>query len=145
MRKLQLLLLTMLLISAGCEWVNKNFHDRLLFVEESHIGLKAKVGIDHTPGDIDFGYRRSVLALIPKADAEHKGSNSAGSKPPDSRAETVNKDCPPDQIDSKEPLSVISSFNADVRWFEATRIRTYFATGEAAAQTACDVHAIKDL
>lgn len=45
-------------------------HDRLYFVEQSHIGLKATVAADPTPGDIDFGYRRSIITLIPKADAE---------------------------------------------------------------------------
>ncbi len=44
-------------------------YDRLYFVEESHIGLKAKAAVDGTPGDVDFGYRRSIMTLIPKADA----------------------------------------------------------------------------
>ena len=44
-------------------------YDRLYFAEESHIGLKAKAAVDGTPGDVDFGYRRSIMTLIPKADA----------------------------------------------------------------------------
>lgn len=137
MRNCVLLFIVVLLL-AGCSWVNKNFYDRLVFVEESHIGLKAKVAMDHTPGDVDFGYRRSVFALIPKANARRDGES---------------QDCPPDSGDSnktspddcKELLSVISSFNADVRWFEATTINTYFATGKAAEQTAEDTVAIKAL
>lgn len=182
MRKYALALLLTLL--PGCTWLNENFYDRLLFVEESHIGLKAKIGLDHTPGDVDFGYRRSVLALIPKADAndkdlqavvkaakvqakkeaeEHNMESEAAAdhiakaglearnrfiaeanktRPP---VQNHDPDCPAEEIDRREPLSVISSFSADVRWFEATRVRTYFATGIAAARTACDIHAIKAL
>lgn len=178
-----------LLSLSGCEWVNKNFYDRLLFVEESHIGLKTKVALDHTPGDIDFGYRRSVVALIPKADASGDPNATADTRKTleavqngarvkaeqealaahksdqdtmiyvSTAIQEVTKrfildlnvakggtpDCPADLLDRSEPLSVISSFNADVRWFEATRIHTYFATGIAATRTACDVRAIKAL
>lgn len=182
MRKYSLALL--LTILPGCAWVNENFYDRLLFVEESHIGLKAKIGLDHTPGDVDFGYRRSVLTLIPKADANDKGlkatakaaeikakkdaedHNMASEEAAAHIAKAVQEarsrfiaeanktrpagenndpDCPVEASDRREPLSVISSFHADVRWFEATRIRTYFATGIAATRTACKVNAIKAL
>jgi hypothetical protein len=182
MRKCSLVLLVTIL--PGCAWVNENFYDRLLFVEESHIGLKAKIGLDHTPGDVDFGYRRSVLALIPKADANDTGlkaTEKAARIKAKKEAEDHNMaseeaaahiakaaedarnafiaeanksrpavlgddpDCPAEEIDRREPLSVISSFSADVRWFEATRVRTYFATGIAAARTACDVRAIRAL
>ena len=186
-----------------CGWRNENFYDRLLFIEESHIGLKAKVGMDHTPGDVDFGYRRSVVAFIPKADA---ASNEKMKMQMDNKKKSITEekraleadlklvikaakeqgekeaveqklsdgnatshvntailkarnafmadrnvamgetpDCPADLLDSGEPLSVISTFNADVQWFEATKVRTYFATGRAATRTACDVRAIKAL
>jgi len=144
MRKYVLLLLMALLLS-GCAWTNENFHDRLLFVEESHIGLKAKVGIDQTPGDIDFGYRRSMVALIPKANATSDGKQTNFNKSPEQSNDPEKTDCPANLNDTNELLSVISSFNADVRWFESTRVRTYFATGKAAEQTACDVRAIKAL
>lgn len=147
MRKCILSVLIALLLP-GCGWINENFYDRLLFVEESHIGLKAKVGIDQTPGDVDFGYRRSVVALIPKANAtagEKKAGEPKATVTTDESTAQTDPDCPPTQVDSKQPLSVISSFNADVRWFESTRVSTYFATGKAAEQTACDLQAIKAL
>jgi len=139
------LLLLMALLLPGCAWINENFYDRLLFVEESHIGLKAKVGIDQTPGDIDFGYRRSMVALIPKANATSDGKRTNFKKPPEQSNDPEKTDCSSNLNDTNELLSVISSFNADVRWFESTRISTYFATGRAAEQTACDLHAIKAL
>ena len=59
-------LITMMLVTVlnGC-----SSHERLYFVEESHIGLKAKAAVDGTPGEVDFGYRRSIMTLIPKANA----------------------------------------------------------------------------
>lgn len=170
-------------LQAGCSsWAK----DRLLFVEESHIGLKAKVGPDHAPGDIDFGYRRSIVAVIPKADASAPSSELKKSLDVVQKAarvkaeraalaekkseeetlalvskavqeatgkfiadvEAANGDspgCPTTVLDRSEPLSVISSFTADVRWLEASRVHTYFASGIAATRTACDVHAIKAL
>ncbi|HAP41291.1 MAG TPA: hypothetical protein DCQ94_16270, partial [Nitrospira sp.] len=54
-------------------------------------------------------------------------------------------DCPAEDLDRSEPLSVISSFNAEVAWFEASRVHTYFATGVAATRMACRPQAIKAL
>lgn len=151
MRKVIVLLVAALGLP-GCSL----FTDRLLFIEESHIGLKASAGVDQSaPADIDFGYRRTILTLIPKANAEVKGdppANVSSATPPAKpvgSASATTGPCPQQgqeqSTDPNEPLSVISSFNADVRWFEATRIRTYFATGEAATNTACLPEAIKAL
>lgn len=171
-------------------------YDRLYFVEESHIGLKAKAAVDGTPGDVDFGYRRSIMTLIPKADAmksdeeKQKGETARrllreqleqvtteARTAAEAKAKTAGKsglvsatfveaevqkarkdfmdsfhaargedpDCPGEILDRSEPLSVISSFNAEVAWFEASRVHTYFATGVAATRTACNPHAIKAL
>lgn len=219
----------MVLLLSGCG----NIQDRLLFIEESHIGLIAKGGVNVTPADIDFGYRRSVVALIPKANAQAEDEAAITSvaeglakvlaqskskakeanlkdstlletwakaeadastlaefgtfdtaeditkayakaealtlvlerKPSATEVQpliheiaaaltramakidptSLRSNCPQEVSDRREPLSVISSFSADVRWFEATRVRTYFATGKAATQTACDDKAIKAL
>jgi hypothetical protein len=195
MKRYGLMVLLPFMLS-GCEWFNKNFHDRLLFIEESHIGLKAKVGAEHPPADIDFGYRRTIVTLIPKADASGNTADSAeiekkkkellgqldaaikeatdkasakavrDRKSADETQTMINAaaqearsnflanrnvvigespNCPGELLDRSEPLSVISSFNADIRWFEATKVRTYFATGTAATRTACDLNAIKAL
>lgn len=179
------------LVLTGCP-----SHDRLYFVEQSHIGLKATFAADPTPGDIDFGYRRSVVTLIPKADAK---TNTDATKNAQSEQEQVrtaleaavasarqsaeakakqegkpapeiataveaatqearktfmenymaargdDPACPSHTLDRSEPLSVISSFNANVAWFDASRIHTYFATGVAATRTACNPLAIKAL
>ncbi|NOU08494.1 MAG: hypothetical protein HOO98_00530 [Nitrospira sp.] len=171
-------------------------YDRLYFVEQSHVGLKATAAADPTPADIDFGYRRSIVTLIPKADAEANTDvmNTAKSEREqvrkaldaavasarqiaeikakqdnklaletatavDTAAQEARKTfmdnymaakgddpaCPSDTLDRSEPLSVISSFNASVAWFEASKIHTYFATGVAATRTACNPLAIKAL
>ncbi len=183
----QLLTMVLVTVLSGC-----SSHERLYFIEESHIGLKAKAAIDGTPGEVDFGYRRSILTLILKADAKgddkvkmsrmelqeklEKVTNSkrteaevkaraenksgiAAATYVESEVQKARKDfmdsfhaargedseCPGEVLDRSEPLSVISSFNAEVAWFEASRIHTYFATGVAATRTACRPQAIKAL
>jgi hypothetical protein len=179
------------LVLTGCP-----SYDRLYFVEQSHVGLKATAAADPTPADIDFGYRRSIVTLIPKADAEadtaatnnaksereqvrqalkgavtlaretaatkatKDGKNALGTATDvEAAAQEARKTfmdnymaargddpaCPSDTLDRSEPLSVISSFNASVAWFEASKIHTYFATGVAATRTACNPLAIKAL
>lgn len=183
----QLLTVALITLLSGC-----SSHERLYFIEESHIGLKARAQLDGTPGEVDFGYRRSILTLIPKADATgddkvntsrmelqeklEKVTNSKRTEA-EAKAHAENKsgvdaatfvesevrkarkdvldsfhaargedsDCPGEVLDRSEPLSVISSFNAEVAWFEASRIHTYFATGVAATRTACRPQAIKAL
>lgn len=186
-------LITMMLVTvlSGC-----SSHERLYFVEESHIGLKAKAAVDGTPGEVDFGYRRSIMTLIPKANAgrsdeekkkietdrqllreklekvsaEARATAEANSQTSGKSelekatfveaevrkakkdfmdsfqaARGEDPDCPAEDLDRSEPLSVISSFNAEVAWFEASRVHTYFATGVAATRTACRHQAIKAL
>lgn len=132
------------LLISGCGFPSEH----LLFTEESHVGLKVKGGYDAvTPVDIDFGYRRSVLALIPKIDSpkETKEANETNETKKANETKEARVLCEIDSLDSKEPLSVISVFNSEVSWFTGTQVHTYFATGRAATQTACDVHAIKAL
>lgn len=188
---LRIFVATFAVVLTGCP-----SYDRLYFVEQSHVGLKATVATDPTPGDIDFGYRRSIITLIPKADADTNAHatndasserkqmrmalEAAVSKARQSEEDQAKKDgksqlettiaieaaaqearkifmdnymaargddpaCPSDTLDHSEPLSVISSFNANVAWFEASKIHTYFATGVAATRTACNPLAIKAL
>ncbi|MBX3120833.1 MAG: hypothetical protein KIT49_11355 [Nitrospira sp.] len=178
-------------VLSGC-----SSHERLYFVEESHIGLKAKAAVDGTPGEVDFGYRRSIMTLIPKANAgksdeekkkietdrqllreklekvsaEARATAEANSQTSGKSelekatfveaevrkakkdfmdsfqaARGEDPDCPAEDLDRSEPLSVISSFNAEVAWFEASRVHTYFATGVAATRMACRPQAIKAL
>ncbi len=104
-------------------------HDRLLFIEESHLGLIAKASPDATaPADIDFGYRRSIVTLTPQKKADVGKEREV-----------------PLDYDYGELLSVISSFKAKVGWFSDTEIHTYFATGEAATKTGRQAEAIKAL
>jgi hypothetical protein len=223
MRRSPLILVVLLLSGCG------TFNTHLLFVEESHIGLKAKGGPPTGAtgsASIDFGYRRTVAAVIPKADAKtdeeskvpsvaeklagtlsdaRYKAKDAGIKKELTRAEAMaiilaehatldaaedlisawqsaedilsaltknasatppldplkasltaaekkvnepkdkEEQCKREFTDRHEPLSVISSFNSEVTWFSGTQVHTYFATGRAATQTACDVQAINAL
>src|SRR5919198_1318964 len=85
------------LAQVGCAYRT----DRLLFAEETHLGLVARVSPDRTaPADIDFGYRRSVVTLTPQINAKMEGP----------------KDGYPDDYPFGEIMSVISSFTAKVGW-----------------------------
>ena len=126
--------LLLMFFSQGC-----SNPERLFFFEQSHIGLIVKVSPESTaPADIDFGYRRSVLTLVPKANADANGEQK------DTNPQTENKSAlSPNSANEcgelqnpNEPLSVISSFSADVGWFTAAKVNAYFATGEAACKTA---------
>lgn len=105
------------------------FHDRLLFIEETHLGLIARVSPDETaPADIDFGYRRTILTLTPQKNTDIR-------KSPDAQRDDNNG----------EIMSVISAFSARVGWFESTAIRSYFATGDAATSIGDDAGKINAL
>lgn len=112
-------------------------HDRLYFVENTHLGLRAKLEPEsQTPGDVNFGYKRSVATLIPckqlKVSQDHDGDEQHV--------------CGGDDADADNNImSLMSSFNTRITWFEGTRITTFFATGEAATNTAKDPEAIKAL
>ena len=109
----------------GCS----HYRDRLLFVEATHLGLIVKVSPDETsPADVNFGYRRSIVTLIPQVKVDVAKSNEDQAKD-----------------ENGEVMSTMSSFTAKVRWFEATEIHTYFATGDAATNTAKSEGAIKAL
>lgn len=112
--------------TAGCA---NYFQDRLLFVEETHLGLIARVSPDETaPADIDFGYRRTIVTLTPQKNVD------------------VTKSSDQQRADNNgEIMSVISAFTAKIRWFDSTEIHTYFATGDAATITGANENAIKAL
>ena len=124
------LLITILLVGLSLITACSLKHDRLLFIEQAHIGLIARVSPDETaPADIDFGYRRSILTLTPQINADT--TEPGGGYPPDK--------------DFGEVMSVVSSFSGKVAWFDTTEVHTYFATGEAAKNTARSPDAIKAL
>lgn len=135
MKRIIIVLLSLLLfLTLGC-----SNPDRLFFFEQSHIGLIVKLSPESTaPADIDFGYRRSVVTLVPKANAEKKGEQTVTNPNPQGNSELsddADAECG-DLQNPNEVLSVISSFSADVGWFTAAKVNAYFATGEAACRTA---------
>lgn len=111
-------------------------HDRLFFVEKAHFGLRAELEPEsETPGNIHFGYKRSIMTLIPCQHVDKENEDWMGN----------NVYCDQKNNNGNDILSVISSFNTRVTWFEGTRVKTFFATGKAADETAKDAGAIKAL
>lgn len=126
MKKLLNMLLTAVFIS-GCSLTAP---DRLYFVEKNHMGLKVEAEPQsETPGMVNFGYKRKMATLIPCRSIDQE----------ENYCKSVNDD------EKNEILSVISVFKTRVTWFSGTSIHTYFATGEAADNTAKSADAVKAL
>ncbi len=114
-------------------------HDRLFFIEKTHFGLRAELEPEsQTPGNVHFGYKRSIATLIPCINLKIVPDEEGNKK------EYCGSDNDQSEVDNNI-LSVISSFKTRVTWFEGTRVQTFFATGEAATHTAKDADAIKAL
>ncbi len=94
--------------------------NRLLFVEESHLGLKAKVSANSpSPYEIDIGYRRGLFALVP--------------------LRCVGDSC--DIGESEELMSLFASFQGNIGFNDDIRVCHFLATGSAAVTLAANPEA----
>ena len=104
----------------------------LLFVEEDHIGLRAKFeGESPTPAEVHLGYRRGLMAFIPQQEShlqngEQSGSVSVDTSGPTKRI-TINKD-------PRELMSLYTVFKANVGFLDPVEFHHFVATGAAAEQ-----------
>ncbi len=71
MRQLWVLTLLAVFVCCGCT-------HHLAFVEESHLALKAQFKVQSAaPYEIDLGYRRGMMALIPLQSVEDDSEDAA--------------------------------------------------------------------
>jgi hypothetical protein len=144
MRYLLILVLPSLFLLEGCA-------SHLFFVEESHLGLKAKFRADSTaPFDVDLGYRRGVIALLPKqSDGGEKVENPLPGEittpaPPSASSdstETVLRV----RHDPDDLMSLYSVFRANVGFADPVEVCHFMATGVAAIALLSNSESLKAL
>ena len=118
-----ILLSAFALVLGGCS-------SHLLFVEESHIGLKAKIAASQTsPYNLDLGYRRGMVALIPLQSAEgERGTNpDEGENPTGSERKEIVIVHDPNDL-----MSLYCVFKANIGFNDPVEIYHFLATGRAA-------------
>jgi hypothetical protein len=127
-------LLVALAGTAGCS-------SHLLFVEHSHVGLKASFEPSQpTPAEVDLGYRRAMFAMIPQKSREP--SNDAGSV-------VVNRDDGQVAItivpDPNELMSIYTVFKANVGFNDPVCLHHFLATGVAASHLLANAGDLRNL
>ena len=111
------------LLNAGCT-------QHLLFVEESHFGLRAKFAANSpSPYDVDLGYRRGLFVLIPKQDTSSESTPADVVKTEGDGTVVVTHD--PDEL-----MSLFSIFRANIGLNDPILVEHFVATGIAASQVA---------
>ncbi len=133
-----LTLAAMALCTTACQ-------QHLFFVEGSSIGLKAKFSGDGpSPAEVDLGYRRGLVAIMPKR-VDTKDA-PATSKPLDT---AVVAGAPPSEIviedDPAELMSLYTAFRASVGFGDPTEICHFLASGRAAALLVSNQTALEQL
>jgi hypothetical protein len=142
------------LLSSGCT-------SHLVFMEESHTGLKIRAGgSTPSPYEVGFGYRRGMVAAVPKqypctrskdgtdcpVKPEHKHDDQAVAAK-DSSGPNGSKDPKPVIIhyDPNELMSLYAEFCANIGFNEPIEFHNLMVTGDAAIWLLSDAnHDLRD-
>src|SRR5262249_19304902 len=115
------------------------------FVEEDHIGLKAKFEANSpTPAQVTLGYYRGVLAVVPQQ-----------SRVPSDRTEPLTVQINEDKTDNTkkmviehdpdELMSLYTTFCANIGFGDPVEIHHFLATGTAAITLLSDRNRVHNL
>lgn len=143
------------LFSTGCT-------SHLVFMEESHTGLKIAIGGGTpSPYDISLGYRRGVIAAVPKqrpssntgstsvpATTHSSGTGSTvGSDEGGEAAQVVNGDKKTVVIkyDPNELMNLYSDFCTNIGFGDPIEYHHFMVTGEAAVRLTANKNALNEL
>lgn len=112
-----------LLFTAGCT-------THMVFMEESHAGLKVRVGGNTpSPYEISLGYRRGMVAAVPKqlqSNSEVSAEGGNGEEGNVDGKKVVLK------YDPKELMSLYTEFCANVGFNDPVEFHHLLVTGDAA-------------
>lgn len=116
-----------ILCSSGCT-------SHLVFMEESHTGLKIRVGASTpSPYEVSLGYRRGMVAAVPKQTPSRQGeaeesqpSTDTTHTPPNDKDKVILAE------DSRELMSMYSEFCANVGFDSPIAFHNLLVTGDAA-------------
>ena len=110
-----------ILCSSGCT-------SHLVFIEESHTGLKIRVGASTpSPYEVSLGYRRGMVAAVPKQTPSDRtdGTRSVDPTYTEGNKVVLNED-------SRELMSMYSEFCANVGFNSPIEFHNLLVTGDAA-------------
>lgn len=112
----------------------------LIFVEEDHIGLKAKFEANNpTPAQLSLGYRRGVVSVIPQQSNGSKPSPSVSVAATNTNAGKVVTVT----TDPNELMSLYTVFKANVGFGDPVQISHFLATGTAATSLLANDDALR--
>ena len=117
----------------------------LLFVEEDHIGLRAKFeGESPTPAEVHLGYRRGVVAFIPQ-----QSSASRQVRPDEVGSVTATTTAGKKSIviknDPRDLMSLYTIFKANVGFLDPVELHHFLATGAAAESLLANQDELRNL
>lgn len=120
-----------LLVLVACSSLVTGCTSHLIFVEEGHIGLKAKFESNSpTPAELSLGYHRGMIAVVPQQSAQPSGRtqplNVVGAVGANS-GKTLTIEHDPDEL-----MSMYSTFCANVGFGDPVEVHHFLATGTAA-------------
>ena len=124
-------------LEAGCS-------SHLVFVENSHMGLKASFEPNNpSPAEFDIGWRRGMFAMVPQKSADGQQAASPGSV-------TVTKDAAgKTQItvvpDPNELTSMYAVYQGNIGFNDPIEIYHFMATGVAASKLLANQNTLRDL
>ena len=123
-----------ILCSASCT-------SHLVFMEESHTGLKISAGGSApSPYEISLGYRRGMVAAVPKQNRSEV--NQSGASPSGALVESINPGGNGKTVelpyDRYELMSLYTEFCANVGFNDPIEFHNLLVTGDAAAWLLAD-------
>ncbi|OHE76935.1 MAG: hypothetical protein A2107_00545 [Verrucomicrobia bacterium GWF2_62_7] len=115
----------------------------LLFVEEDHLGLKAKFeGNNPAPAELSLGYHRGIVAMIPQQSDEPSGSTSQASV---TRTGTGTNTVITITHDPDELMSLYTIFRANVGLWDPVETHHFLATGTAASSLLANHNELREI
>jgi hypothetical protein len=112
----------------------------VLFVEHSHIGLKASFEPNQpTPAEVDLGWRRALFAMVPQKSPSARRAESSAVRDDAARSKvTISGDAGARtqivvQDNPDELMSLYSVFRANIGFNDPVCVHHFLATGVAAS------------
>jgi hypothetical protein len=129
---------------AACGVLTMGCSSHLLFVEEGHIGLKAKFESNSpTPAQVTLGSHRGMMAVVPQQSKDA----SPRTQPPtvtasidDDKHKILTIEHDPDEL-----MSMYSTFCANIGFNDPVEVHHFLATGTAAVTLLSNQELLRDL
>jgi hypothetical protein len=125
-------------VQAGC-------YRHLVFVENSHFGLKASFEPNNpTPAEVDLGWRRAMFAMVPQKSSGDTKS-SPGSVTVERSADDNGKTTITIVPDPNELMSMYAVYQGNIGFNDPVEIYHFMATGVAASNLLANDGSLRQL